>query len=111
MFCLISSILASGMLTLEPAPLKLKPVPTFPAANAAPFNRLPLFALMMSFAFPSPDHQATIPEGGGVHGAIAVTSAAALLDAFSSPPPETVTVFTTDVPASGATFTVTVSAG
>src|SRR5206468_2031821 len=48
-------------------PSNLKPGPTIPFVNDAPFNKLPLFVPCTSFAVLSPDHQLTRPDGGGAH--------------------------------------------
>src|SRR5439155_22579491 len=50
--------------------------PTSPAAKVAPFCSVPLLPPMISIALPSPGHQLTRPDGGGVQtggGALTVT--------------------------------------
>ena len=60
-------LLLCGITAPSPSLLKLKACPTFPAANQAPFWSVPLLLPLISFAFPSPDHQLTIFGGGGAH--------------------------------------------
>src|ERR1035437_3032491 len=57
---------ASGTITDPVTPSKLKAWPTSPAANVAPPRSVPLFVPTRSLALPSPGHQPTRPEGGGV---------------------------------------------
>src|SRR5581483_4618186 len=63
-----------GICTNAFVPSKLKACPTRPAALAvAPPCKVPLFVLPMSWAFPSPGHQLTSPEGGGTHAGAGLT--------------------------------------
>src|SRR5258708_5507407 len=52
-----------GTCTEAAVPLKLNACPTLPGANVAPPRSVPLLPPLISFAFPSPGHQLTMPEG------------------------------------------------
>src|ERR1039458_1744104 len=47
-------------------PLRLNACPTTPLVKVTPPGKVPLLVPAMSLALPSPDHQLTKPEGGGV---------------------------------------------
>src|SRR6516225_8264791 len=81
-----------GRLTYWPLPLKLKALPTSPAACVAPPTRVPGLPPAMSGAvvvlLPSPVHQPTRPEGGATAAAVTVRltmSLVALADITMTP--------------------------
>src|ERR1035437_3058201 len=65
-FVVRRKLLQSGTTTESRPLLKLNADPTSPGANVAPLSSAPLFVPAMSPASPSPGHQPTRPEGGGI---------------------------------------------
>src|ERR1700722_12260869 len=69
--------LETRMYWLEPS--KLNASPTLPGLKVGEFTGIPLFVPRLSRKLLSPDHQLTMPEGGGSQGGAASTFKEALL--------------------------------